>query len=157
MMKAITHNPLDLFIGDLHLALIESVSFSQPTWMARGYVWPSLLLNEAGSKTPYFNPVTSLTKDLNDALGDVQFIAKPTIRENFTIGGVVEPDRLEDFKQDLAKCSGQILAKAKLEGWEDGCRTDLQKISECLSYCIYNKLYFVESSDIYGGGMGNIS
>jgi len=151
------HDPLSLFMTDFHLSIIESIAYISPTWMTRGHVWPSLLLADVGGKLDFFEASSSLTKSIKDEESEIRFNEDTTITQNYRIGGVVAPKNLSLFKDTIAENYDSMIEKAKKEDWEDYCKLAIQKINECISYCINNNLYFIESSDIYSAPMGVIS
>lgn len=149
--------PEELFRSDFFFCLIESASRPQPTWMDRGYVWPSRLLSEIGVNLPYAKTAESLIDYSLLNISHLQFNLDTTINENYSIGAIISPADMEKFQADLYNNTEKIMAKANEEGWLEQCVFTLAKLFDCIDYCRNHSCYFVESSDIYSAPMGIIS
>jgi len=148
------YNSADVLNSSMNFYVLENVSLAHPTWMDRGYVWPSYLLENIGIHPDYFNSFSELYPLKSHLPSEVSIRNEKTITENYMVGAVVMPKDIGRFKSDLRNAQNTILKQATKEGWDFHCRQALQKIEECLDYAQNHKLCFVESSDIYSGPMG---
>jgi len=150
-----THSSTDLINSNLNFYVLENVSLASATWMDRGLVWPSHLLNEIGVEPSYFRSFSE-SYPLEDALPKKAKIRNETkIEENWMVGAMVLAEDLDTFQSDIN--NPEIIEKAKAENWDAHCKEALSKINECISYARHKNLCFIESSDIYSGPMGVIT
>jgi hypothetical protein len=149
------HDPNSLFGSDFPLAAMEFVSQLQPGWMARGYVWPTYLIDRAKLDIPPY--VTNARAIFAPLVRDVPSLGshlEATIHQNYTLGGYVPPQHVAEFRAFFETNLDALLDPASDDDWEDECRIALQKITEALDDAARREMGFVEASEIYSGPMG---
>jgi hypothetical protein len=148
-------DPSELLAREVPLALLEFAANFRPGWMARGIVWPSVLLLEAElDDAGCFEPPRVLVEPLSRELADVSFFLEPTITENYMVGGYVPPSKVPLLRAHLEKHSERVLARSREAGWEPECKSALRKILEALSDAERRGLGFAEATEIYSGIQG---
>ena len=152
-----SHNSADLLNFNLTFYVLENVSLAYPTWMDRGQVWPSHLLESAGIRSDYFKSFAQLYPLESHLPKGVTIRNEKTITENYMVGAVVLPEDIERFKMDIRDGRKTIIKQATDAGWDFQCNQVLQKIEECIDYAQKHTLCFIESTDIYSGPMGVMS
>lgn len=147
-------DPRDLFASDFALSAISFASTRRPGWMGRGYVWPTMLLEEAGLPNDVFESAENLFSPLSEAEPSLKLTFARTIEENYTLGGYVPPESvpaaLELFEANVDK----LVQPAKNDGWEYDARIAVQKIIEALSDAKSRGFAFLEASEVYSGPLG---
>jgi hypothetical protein len=148
-------DPSELLGREVPLALLEFSAHFRPGWMARGSVWPSVLLHEAElDDAGCFEPPRALVEPLARELADLSFFLEPTITENYMVGGYVPPKKVPLLRAHLEKHGERVLAQSRQSGWEPECRSALRKILEALSDAERRGLGFAEATEIYSGIQG---
>jgi hypothetical protein len=142
------HDPLELFATDFTLAALEFIARFQPGWMARGHVWPTYLLGEAGlARSGLFAPAYRMLGGLGDELPDLKDALEETITQNYTVGGYVAPASVSPTRE-LMEANRQAL------GEPTECHVDVRKIIEALYDAGRRGLAFAEAAEVYSGPMG---
>lgn len=148
-------DPVELLARELPLALLEFSANFRPGWMARGTVWPSMLLEEAGlSVRGCFEPPAVLVEPIARELSDVHFYLEPTITENYMVGGYVPPAKVGPLREHIERHRARLLEPARGAGCEAECGSALHKILEALSDAERRGLGFAEATEIYSGIQG---
>lgn len=150
------HQPAALFQSDFPLAALEFASQFRPGWMARGYGWPTFLIQQVDvdlddlfeSAAPLFEPLGKLGVMIAESL-------ESTLTENYMLGGYVPVDEIPILQQLLEDYGEKINAWAESENWgEGGAEIYLQGIRESLWEAANHGLGFVEATEVYSGPMG---
>lgn len=149
-----THDPLQLFSTDFPLTAICFMAHFRPGWMARGYVWPTHLLQEAGLEVPLFSSASELFRPLCDLKPEITFDLNPTIEENYSLGGYVAPPDVPRLRAFIETNYTKLLAVGISQGWEYDCRMALQKLQEAVKDAEKRGLGFLEASEVYSGSLG---
>lgn len=149
-----THDPLQLFSTDFPLTAISFMSHFRPGWMARGYVWPTHLFQEAGLEVSLFSSASELFRPLSDLKPEITFELKPTIEENYSLGGYVSPPEVPRLRAFIETNYTKLLAVGMSQGWEYDCRLVLQKLQEAVRDAEKRGLGFLEASEVYSGPLG---
>jgi hypothetical protein len=148
-------DPCELLAREVPLALLEFAANFRPGWMARGLVWPTVLLQEAAiDDAGCFEPPRALVEPIARELADVRFFLEPTITENYMVGGYVPKEKVARFRAHLEQNMERVLDRARDAGWEHDCRSALQKILEALADAERRGLGFAEATEIYSGIQG---
>ncbi len=148
-------NPAELLAREVPLALLEFSAHFRPGWMARGVVWPTVLLQEAEiDDAGCFETPRELLEPLAEALGRVSFFLEPTITENYMVGGYVRPQKVPLLRTHLEQNFQRVVAKARDAGWQEECKSALAKILEALSDAERRGMGFAEATEIYSGIQG---
>jgi hypothetical protein len=148
-------DPSELLGREVPLALLEFAANFRPGWMARGIVWPTVLLHEARiDDAGCFEPPRALVEPLARELSDVQFFLEATITENYMVGGYVPPTKVSLLRKHLEKNAERVLASSRARGWEAECKSALRKILEALADAERRHLGFAEATEIYSGIQG---
>jgi hypothetical protein len=148
-------DPSELLGREVPLALLEFAANFRPGWMARGIVWPSVLLHEAElDDAGCFEPPGALVEPLARELGGMSFFLEPTITENYMVGGYVPPKKVPLLRAQLEKHRARVLACSRDAGWELECKSALRKILEALADAERRGLGFAEATEVYSGIQG---
>jgi hypothetical protein len=148
-------DPCELLAREVPLALLEFAANFRPGWMARGMVWPTVLLQEAAlDDAGAFESPRALVEPLARELSDVSFFLEPTITENYMVGGYVPKEKVPELRAHLEQHRERVLARAREAGWEHDCLSALQKIQEALADAERRGLGFAEATEIYSGIQG---
>jgi hypothetical protein len=142
----------DALAGNVPLLVLDFAANFQPGWMARGYVWPTHLLSEAGLESDvedlfgapayFLEPLSKEVKGLN------YLDLEPTITSNYTVGGYVSPADVPKLRALLEDHRDRILEA------NEGCENDLRKIVEAVHDAQRRGMGFAEAAEIYSGIMG---
>lgn len=139
----------EAFAHNFPLAAVAFVAVLRPGWMARGLVWPTLMLDGAGhDPAEYFEKPTPLFAPLLRSNPAIAEALEPTIVCNYVLGGYVRPGRVRGLRRFLRESREQIVAAL------DYGEEELRKIDEALYDAQRRKLGFVEAAEIYSGIMG---
>lgn len=139
-------DPRDFFIGSFPLDVVEFAAHFRPGWMARGYVWPTHLLGEAGvGIAEYFQTAAPLFEPLAGDIPEIAANLEDTITANYMLGGYVPPDKVPALR---------ALVEGRLSGWNEDTRLELRKTLEALHDAERRGLGFVEAAEIYSGPAG---
>lgn len=149
------HDPARLLGRELALTALTFAADFRPGWMARGKLWPSLLLVELGvnvrdriiANAAMFMPVYR-------ALPDVPWFLAETIYENYQVGGAASPGDLPALRALLMENRERILAPARAHGEHAYVATVLRKIDEAMADAQHRGLPFCEATEVYSGFSG---
>lgn len=148
-------DPCELLAREVPLAVLEFSANFRPGWMARGLVWPTVLLSEAElDDAGCFEPPRALVEPILGELSDVDFFLEPTITENYMVGGYVPTEKVGSLRAHLQHNFDRVLGPARDAGWEDDCKSALRKILEALADAERRGLAFAEATEIYSGIQG---
>jgi hypothetical protein len=146
----------ELFLHSLPLHAVTFAAQLQPGWMGRGYVWFTAFIERAGldagklveTAAPLFRPLLKDVKGFRKAF-------EPTITENYTLGGYVQPKNVPAFREWMENHAEEMVEACVAEEWDEaGARVDLGKVMEALRDAEYRKMGFVEAAEVYSGMMG---
>ena len=150
-----TDDPRSVLASSLLFVAVSLASHFRPGWMSRGYVWPSMMLDEAGlDPAKFFETPAAMLGPLAKEMPFLTQSLEATITENYTTGGYVPARKVGDLRALLAKSEKKLLAKAKKEDWEDHARLSLRKIDEALCDAERRGFPFLEACEVYSGPMG---
>lgn len=153
-----SHNPRELFKTDFLLAAMEFVAILRPGWMARGNVWPTLLLDQAGiDHGQWFEKPTLLVEPLMDKFPDIAEGLHTTVMNNYMVGGMVPAERVGELIDVFESRTDELIAQARSEQWEDDARLCLGKILEAAYDAHRRGLPFAEATEVYSAPMGMIN
>jgi hypothetical protein len=147
-------NPRDLFASDFALSAVSFAASRRPGWMGRGYVWPTMLLKEAGLRNDMFESAENLFAPLVKAEPGLELKFTRTIEENYSVGGYVPPNSVKETLRFFEANVDKLVAPAKKDGWEYDARLAVQKIIEALSDASSRGCAFLEASEVYSGPLG---
>lgn len=180
-------SPQELLVDFLPNALIELMSLFRPGWMARGYEWPTYLMNNNGMDASVFVSPACLFTPLVDSLPGLKYSLNPTITENYTMGGYLPTERVLDvlslfthkLKHVLEKDTDEENSFSETldsgedcdneedwddEDWDDdsleswdGDEISLLKIVEALHDAHNRGFAFVEADTVYSGYGGKMN
>ena len=139
----------------LPLTILTLAAHFRPGWMARGYVWPTMMLTKAElDPSEFFEPPTQLFRRLVERVPEIGRFLEATITSNYTIGGFVPAEKVRSLAQHLESHRDRILAPAAQEGWADHAALSLKKILEALYDASCRGAGFAEASEVYSAPMG---
>jgi hypothetical protein len=149
-------DPKRVLASSLPMLVLAFAARFRPGWMDRGYVWPSLLMQEAKlAPQKFFEPPRALfgplLEELPPSLGKQ---LSPTITENYMVGGLVPAERVPELRRLLLDKREAVLAKPRTEGWEEECLVSLRKIDEALADAEQRGLPLAEATEVYSGPLG---
>jgi hypothetical protein len=143
------HDPAEAFVHNFPLMAVAFAAKLRPGWMARGLVWPTLMMGRAGL-TPgrYFDSPSPLFGGLRRTFPQLDEALNETIVCNYELGGHVAPKGVRTLRRVLNEARDQIIEKL---GYGE---TELRKIDEALYDAARRRLGFIEAAEIYSGIMG---
>ncbi|PQO39057.1 hypothetical protein C5Y96_04125 [Blastopirellula marina] len=150
------HDPKGLFASDFPLAVLEFAAFFRPGWMARGYGWPTLLLEEASIKsTLWFKKPTPLFAPLLHNVPEIDECLTSAIEQNYSLGGYIPAELVPEFSNNFEVYLPEIRAQKLSQKWTDA---DLQPYVEGIRWALQDAkrrgLGFVEATEVYSGPFG---
>ena len=126
--------------------------------MSRGYGWPSQLLQEAGVRPNPFRAALPLFEPLLAELPQIAKNLRPTITENYVVGGFVPAGEVAALQSTFTNALPGIQAYArKLNAPPEAFDNDYRKIHEALHDARRRNLAFVEATELYSGVVGAIN
>ena len=149
--------------ADLALALphqiINIAAQTLPGWMGRGRVWPTSLFRKIGvSVAGVFERPTSLFEDLLRDVPAMEQVLRPTIVENYCLGGYVPPEKMKAFVELLAKHRRDLILAWQQRPYDaarfDEMAADFNKILEPATYALRHGYGFIEAAEVYSGILG---
>jgi hypothetical protein len=147
-----------LFATDFPLAALAFAAHFRPGWMSRGYGWPSQLLQEAGVRSNPFRAARPLFEPLLAELPQIAKNLRPTIVENYVVGGFVPAGEVAALQSTFTNALPGIQAYArKLNAPPEAFDNDYRKIHEALHDARRRNLAFVEATEVYSGVFGAIN
>ena len=149
-------DPKELLENHYQLYTLEFASIFRPGWMARGYVWPTILLEEAKLDFPLIEPSDVPFRQLEAELPSINLRHDKSIRENYMTGGYVSPANVPAFKQFLSDNYRRLIEPAEADDWGEYCELCLKKIMEALCDAEKRELGFIEATEVYSGPLGSL-
>ena len=147
-----TYDARELFAGSLPLAVLTFAAAVQPGWMARGYVWPTSYISEAGlDDGGLFETPESLFAPFFGPLG-IEAEFEDTITQNYMVGGYVRPENVSLARRWLEDHAEELVQES--DGDSPETDVDFQKILEAVRDAELRKMGFAEATEIYSGIMG---
>jgi hypothetical protein len=136
--------PAELFKDSFALSALSFAALFRPGWTARGHVWPTGLLEEAGLEVPpLFETAAPLFQPLLSKVPEIAERMENTISGNRMVGGYVSPDNVSDLR---------IYLEEHLDKFRSAeCRVDFQKILEAVQDAEREHMGFAEASEICSG------
>jgi hypothetical protein len=136
--------PAELFKNSFALRALSFAALFRPGWIARGRVWPTALLEEAGLEVPpFFETSAPLFQPLLSKVPEIAENMENTISANRMVGGYVSPDNVSDLR---------IYLEEHLDKFRSAeCRVAFQKILEAVQYAEREHMGFAEASEICSG------
>jgi hypothetical protein len=148
----------ELFLHSLPYHAMKFAANLQPGWMGRGHVWFTAFIGRAKLDAgKYVETVAPLFAPL---LKDVKGFRKafdPTITQNYTVGGYVQPKNVPAFREWMEKNTEKMIAACVDEDWDEAdadARLDFQKVMEALRDAERRKMGFLEAAEVYSGFAG---
>jgi hypothetical protein len=139
-----------LLARELPLQVLSFCAANRPGWMDRGYVWPTNLFRQAKVATgKLFAPPRALLGSL--ARAKVAWFLKPTIVENYMVGGLVGRRDVPRLCATLAKNRARL--EACYDGGED-MKTSVKKLVEAADDAKLRGFAFAEATEVYSGFSG---
>ena len=148
-------DPEDVFLFTMPLAVVTFAAQFAPGWMARGHVWPTAFVAEAGldgdglveSAAPLFEPLLHVIGGWAEAF-------EPAITQNYTVGGYVRPANVPAFRAWWAAHREPLVAPFAADGEAGYGATAYQKILEAARDAERRGFGLLEAAEVYSGFMG---
>ncbi|MBX3249664.1 MAG: hypothetical protein KF901_20980 [Myxococcales bacterium] len=141
----------ELLWREVPLTVLTFAAHLRPGWMDRGYVWPTVLLGEAGVETSLFETPEPLLGPLLDRV-DQRFFLHTTILENYMVGGYVAAAKVPALRALLEEHQETLVAV------HDGPSAEMQlsvaKLLEAVRDAERRGLAFAEATEVYSGFSG---
>ncbi len=148
-------DPEDVFLFNMPLAVVTFAAQFTPGWMARGYVWPTAFVDEAGLDADgLVEPAGGLFEPLLHVIGGWQEAFEPTITQNYTVGGYVRPANVPAFRAWWAAHRDPLVQPFAADGNGDLGAGAYQKILEAVRDAERRGMGFLEAAEVYSGFMG---
>ena len=148
-------DPEDLFLFHMPLAVVAFAAQFLPGWMARGHVWPTGLIAEAGlDAEELFEPAGFLFEPLLGSIGGWDEAFAPTITQNYTLGGAVRAANVGNLRAWWQAHREQLLAPYIADGDADLGALAYLKSLEAMQDAERRGVAFLEAAEIYSGFMG---
>jgi hypothetical protein len=147
--------PEEFLAHFLPLTIFTMAAHFRPGWMARGHVWPTLMLTKAKLNCQeFFGPATHLFRPLIERVPEIGKFLEPTITSNYTIGGFVPAEKVQSLTKYLETHRDRILMPAAQEDSAEYSALCLKKILEALQDASCRGAGFAEASEVYSAPMG---
>lgn len=146
----------ELFLNSLPLHALTFAANLQPGWMDCGHVWFTAYIHRAKlDASKYVETVAPLFAPLLKDVKGFRTAFDPTITQNYTVGGYVQPKNVPAFREWMEKHAEKMIAACLKEKWgEEEAREPFRKIMEALRDAEYRKMGFLEAAEVYSGPMG---
>ncbi|WP_282779635.1 MULTISPECIES: hypothetical protein [unclassified Nocardia] len=146
------HDAAGLLTGNAQFVLLEFVAALLPGWMDRGHTWPTRLGPETGAGLPAgFGGNGALLGRLPELLPDLDWTDDESIMGNYSVGGMVPPDRVPAARAWLTE------HRDRLVGDDGYLETSQRKCREAFALADRIGGGFVEATEIYSGFEGKIN
>lgn len=148
-------DPEDVFLFNMPLAVATFAAQFTPGWMARGYVWPTAFVTEAGLDADgLIESAGSLFEPLLHVIGGWQEAFEPTITQNYTVGGYVRPANVPAFRAWWAAHRDALVGPFAADGDGELGAAAYHKILEAVRDAERRGMGFLEAAEVYSGFMG---
>jgi hypothetical protein len=122
--------------------------------MARGYGWPSLILDGVKAAAALFESPAALLASVLEPLG-IELDHDGTITQNYMVGGYVPAAKVPKLLALLEKNEKKALAALAEQDWEeDEARLLVRKVHEAVADAASRELAFCEATEVYSAPMG---
>lgn len=150
-----TADPEDVFLFNMPLSVVTFAAQFAPGWMARGHVWPTAMIADAGLDADgLFEPAGFLFEPLLQSIGGWEEAFERTIAQNYTLGGAVRPANVSAFRAWWQAHREALTAPFAADGDPDAGRLAHQKTLEAARDAERRGLAFAEAAEVYSGFMG---
>jgi hypothetical protein len=146
------HDPLALLGREVSFSVLRLLSWLTPGWASRGW-WPTLLYADAGLAPVGFGASEPLYGLLRDRLPQVDWFDPPTIVENWTVGGFVQPKQIVAARANLAAHRKDLLEPQPTRHWADITK-NLRQVDEAMALAARLGFGFCEATEVYGSLWG---
>ena len=148
-------DPEDLFLFHMPLAIVAFAAQFLPGWMARGHVWPTAMVAEAGLDAEgLFEPAGFLFEPLLGPIGGWEEAFAPTITQNYTLGGAARAANVGNLRAWWQAHREQLVAPFAADGDAALGQSAHQKSLEAMRDAERKGVAFLEAAEIYSGFMG---
>jgi hypothetical protein len=157
----------DTLLKSAALEILAFAAHFRPGWMARGYAWPTYLLDKLPPQNLFarilkrdpnirslFERPISLVEPMTSRLPDITRNLSDTITENYMVGGFLTSANVPLVGAWMRQNVDRLVQFAGSEGWEGDCRLAVQKIIESLNYAQRHGLAFCEATEVYSAPLG---
>ena len=148
-------DPEDLFLFHMPLAVVAFAAQFWPGWMARGHVWPTSMIAEAGLDAEgLFGPAGFLFEPLLGQIGGWDEAFAPTITQNYTLGGAARAANVGNLRAWWQAHREALIAPFVADGDAQSGASAHQKSLEAMQDAERRGAAFIEAAEIYSGFMG---